>query len=228
MQLRERFAAREASGERPAVTIQVTPSPERGFTEIAICTRDRPGLFAMLSGVLAAHGLNILAARISTSSDGVALDAFRLSQLALDSADEERWERIEATLRGVLDGRIDVEELVARSRRPSILQRPRRRVPTTIEIDNDVSQAHTVLDVYTGDRVGLLFTITNCLYHLWLEIHVAKITTMVDQVLDVFYVTDHEGRKIEDPERLERIRQELTAALEGPPAAAGAARAAGT
>src|SRR5262249_22947107 len=73
--------------------------------------------------------------------------------------------------------------------------------------------------------VGLLFTITNCLYHLWLEIHLAKITTMVDQVLDVFYVTDNEGRKIEDPERLAVIRRELISALEAEaePVAGGAA-----
>jgi len=50
-------------------------------------------------------------------------------------------------------------------------------------------------------------------YHLWLEIHLAKITTMVDQVLDVFYVTDHQGRKIEDPERLAAIEQALVRAL---------------
>ena len=88
------------------------------------------------------------------------------------------------------------------------------RVATSVEIDNHVSRDFTVLDVYTGDRVGVLFTITNCLYHLWLEIHLAKINTMVDQVLDVFYVTDPEGRKIEDPERLETIRRELARVLE--------------
>ena len=100
---------------------------------------------------------------------------------------------------------------------------------TTVEIDNRVSREYTVLDVYTGDRVGLLFTITNCLYHLWLEIHLAKINTMVDQVLDVFYVTDNEGRKIEDAHRLEMIRGELVRALETEAAAAAPspARAAG-
>jgi len=91
-----------------------------------------------------------------------------------------------------------------------------------------VSREYTVLDVYTGDRVGVLFTITNCLHHLSLDIHVAKITTMVDQVLDVFYVTDNEGRKIEDSARLEGIQRELTRALETEDApAAVAAGAAG-
>src|SRR5206468_34529 len=140
---------------------------------------------------------------------------FRLSHEGSDIAlDAERWERVEHALRGVLGGEIDVEALVERSRRPSRFARPRRPVPTRIEIDNTVSREHTVLDVYTADRVGLLFTITNCLYHLGLEIHLAKITTMVDQVLDVFYVTDHQGRKIEDPARLEAIREALARALE--------------
>jgi [protein-PII] uridylyltransferase len=214
-ELRWRFDERESAGDRPAIATQLAHFPERDYTEFAVCTRDRPGLFAMLSGVLAAHGMNILAARITTTVDDVALDAFRISHEEGDAAlEEERWERVERTLRAVLRGEADVEELVRRSRRPSILTRRRRPVPTNVEIDNRVSREYTVLDVYTRDRVGLLFTITNCLYHLWLEIHLAKITTMVDQVLDVFYVTDHEGRKIEDPARLDVIRRELIRALE--------------
>jgi len=155
----------------------------------------------------------------------VALDAFRVSQAESDDHDADRWERVDQTLRRVLAGEQDVEELVRRSRRPSILARRRRPTPTTVEIDNRVSRAYTVLDVYTADRVGVLFTITNCLYHLWLSIHLAKINTMVDQVLDVFYVTDHEGRKIEDPARLDTIRAELRRALEAeaPPGLARAA-----
>ncbi|HJQ84042.1 MAG TPA: [protein-PII] uridylyltransferase [Candidatus Binatia bacterium] len=214
-ELQRRLLAAEAGGERPAVATLLSQFPERDLSEFAICTRDRPGLFAMLSGVLAAHGLNILAARIATSDDGLALDAFRVSGEESESGgDPERWERVERTLRRVLAGEVDVEELVRRSRRPSILARRRRAVATEVEIDNQVSREYTVLDVYTRDRVGLLFTITNCLYHLWVEIHLAKITTMVEQVLDVFYVTDNEGRKIEDPARLEQIRRELTRALE--------------
>jgi [protein-PII] uridylyltransferase len=211
--LRRRFDEREAAHDRPAVATQLAHFPEREYSEFAVCTRDRPGLFAMLSGVLAAHGLNILAARIATSLDAVALDAFRISHEGAQP-EEERWERVERTLRGVLAGEIDVEDLVRRSQRRSILARRRRRMVTRVEIDNRVSRDYTVLDVYTGDRVGLLFSITNCLYHLWLETHLAKITTMVDQVLDVFYVTDNEGRKIEEPERLTLIRRELTRALE--------------
>src|SRR5207302_8656973 len=119
----------------------LTHFPERDYSEFAVCTRDRPGLFAMLSGVLAAHGLNILAGRIATSRDDVALDAFRISHDEQDvGPDSERWEPVERTLRRVLAGEVDVEDLVRRSQRPSILARRRRRAPTVVEIDNRVAR----------------------------------------------------------------------------------------
>jgi [protein-PII] uridylyltransferase len=207
----ERLDTEETSG----VVMHRSDFPELGYLELAIATRDRPGLFAMITGVLAAEGLNILAARIATSRDGVALDAFRLSRPSEDFAlDEDRAARLESTLDAVLRGTIDVEELVERSARPWLRRRRGRPIATTIDIDNDVSDAYTVLDVTTGDRVGLLFTITNCLYRQWVQIHLAKVTTMVTQAMDAFYVTDHEGRKIEDPARLEHIRTALLEALE--------------
>ena len=64
------------------------------------------------------------------------------------------------------------------------------------------------------DRVGVLFAITHCLHRLGLVIHLAKITTQVHQVLDVFYVTDADGVKITDAERLAAVRAEMTCQLE--------------
>jgi [protein-PII] uridylyltransferase len=165
----------------------------------------------MLTGVLLAHGMNIVTASINTSTAGVALDIFRVSHAdqAESAQRPERWERVQATLGKVLSGEVDVEQLVAAARRPSILaKRFVPRVGTNIEVDNEVSDHFTVLDVYTQDRVGVLFAITNKLFHLGLSIHLAKITTNVDQVLDVFYVSDA-GKKIDDGARLERIKAEL-------------------
>jgi [protein-PII] uridylyltransferase len=222
-----RLEERQADGDDPAVVMHWADYPELGFLELAVATRDRAGLFAMITGILAADGLNILAARIATSTDGIALDAFRISRPSDEPAlDSERGERLERTLGDALRGAVDVEELVRRSVRRWLRRPSRRKIPTVIEIDNTISDAYTVLDVTTGDRVGLLFTITNCLYHQWVQIHLAKVTTMVTQALDAFYVTDFEGRKIEDPGRLAEIRSALEQALE-PEADAPKASAAG-
>jgi len=196
---------------------EVKHFPEREFSEFTVVTRDRPGLFAMLTGVLLAHGMNILGAHINTSHTGLAVDIFRISHGDHAEAAQrpERWERVQVALGRVLGGEVDVEQLVDASQRPSLLTKKFvPRVPTEVEVDNDVSRHFTVLDVYTQDRVGVLFAITNELFHLGLSIHLAKITTNVDQVLDVFYVTDARGEKIDDPQRLEHIRAHLLMRLE--------------
>jgi [protein-PII] uridylyltransferase len=171
----------------------------------------------MIAGVLTAQGMNIVGARINTSRDGIALDSFRVGHLDQRERvlEPERWERVQQGLGRVLRGEVDVETLVAASRRPSILERPTAAsVATEVIVDNAIAADTTVLDVVTEDRVGVLFTITHALHRLGLVIHVAKITTQVHQVLDVFYVTDEHGAKIEDPGRLAGIERELVTRLE--------------
>jgi UTP:GlnB (protein PII) uridylyltransferase len=40
------------------------------------------------------------------------------------------------------------------------------------------------------------------------------VATRLDQALDVFYVTDREGRQVTDPERIEEIRRTLVERIE--------------
>lgn len=189
--------------------------PEREFSEIVICAQDRPGLFARITGVFAALGLDILSARITTRKDGVILDVFRISHAGKPEAvmDPRKWSRVHATLEGVLSGALDVARLVEESRRPSLFRKPPPKVPTVIQIDNDASDDFTVVEVYAQDRIGVLFTITYGLHQLGLSIYLAKISTNVDQVADVFYVTDERGGKVQERERLERIRSSLHQSL---------------
>jgi [protein-PII] uridylyltransferase len=219
--LMRRYQRHTGDEARPALVTDLTTSIDRGFAEYTICTTDRAGLFAMVSGALAAHGMDVVGARITTSRDHVAFDAFRVRWDG--TMDPAGWEGVEATLRGVLAGTIDLERLVEPAVRPGRFGRKRRPIATVVDIDNRVSEAYTVVDIEAGDRVGLLFTITNCLYRLGLDIHLAKINTMDERVFDVFYVTDADGRKLHEAVRLDGLRTALLSALE--PAAAGATAA---
>jgi [protein-PII] uridylyltransferase len=185
--------------------------PERDYSEMSICAKDRPGLFARITGVFAALGLDILNARITTSKDGLILDVFRISQAGRPEAvmEAEKWARVRALLEQVLSGAADVARLVEESGRPSLFKKRAPKVPTVIQIDNEASDDFTVVEVYTQDRIGVLFTITYGMHQLGISIHLAKISTNVDQVADAFYVTDEKGGKILDRERLEMIRQNL-------------------
>ena len=119
---------------------------------------------------------------------------------------EPKWAKFRSTLDEVLEGRLDVARLVKNSQHSLLFLRHAPKVPTVVQIDNEASDNLTIVEVFTEDRIGVLFTMTYALHQLGLSIHVAKISTNVDQVADVFYVTDAEGKKIEDPARIEAIR----------------------
>ncbi|MCH7911427.1 MAG: ACT domain-containing protein [Deltaproteobacteria bacterium] len=189
--------------------------PENEYSEMVICTKDRPGLFALITGVFAAMGMDILSARITTRKDGLILDVFRISHLGKSEVvmEPERWTRIQSTLERVLTEPVDITRLGGVAGQPLLFKRRARKVPTVIHIDNETSENFTVLEIYAQDRVGVLFTITHALHQLGASIHVAMISTNVDQVTDVFYVTDEDGEKIQDKKRLETIRQALYRSL---------------
>ena len=89
---------------------------------------------------------------------------------------------------------------------------------TEVTVDNRTSEQFTVIDVFTQDRVGLLFAITHTLFKLGLLIHLARISTNADQALDVFYVSDRAGQKITDLEHMRELRAALFEKAEQNPA----------
>ncbi|MBM4257143.1 MAG: [protein-PII] uridylyltransferase [Deltaproteobacteria bacterium] len=211
-ELVHRFLRQNGSGEPEPYRATLTHFPEREFSELTIVTRDRPGLFAMLTGVLSSAGLNIAGARISTSEEGLALDVFQLSHADRKEVvmDADTWTHIYSRLAEVLNGKRTLDDLLRATRAPSFLHNKQSRYGTDVTVDNETSPDYTVIDITGPDRMGFLFTITYTLFALDLEIHVAKITTNVDHVLDIFYVTDRHGAKVSHPDHItERIRQRL-------------------
>jgi [protein-PII] uridylyltransferase len=97
-------------------------------------------------------------------------------------------------LRKAVEGRISLEHRVAdkRARYPA----PRSAVEVTVTVDNDASDYSTVIEVGAPDRIGLLYDITRALADLTLDVHLAKVSTYADRVVDAFYVRDALGRKV--------------------------------
>lgn len=169
--------------------------------------------FSHLTGALSSQGLAILSADINTLADGMVLDRFIVQDADFAGAPPE------PRLRDVAQGVVDAvqQRLPPKFRKlwgsePSGALSP---LKTAVKFDNSTSDKYTVLDIFTFDRRGLLYTIARTLVELQLSISVAKIGTHLDQVVDVFYVTDPHGAKIEDETRLEAIRQRLLAAIDG-------------
>ncbi|MFH0871770.1 MAG: [protein-PII] uridylyltransferase [bacterium] len=190
--------------------------PQIGCSEFTVCTFSQPGQFANIVGVLSAHGINILSAQIYTRSDGIVIDTFQVNNLqGMAVRNESLWQRVENELKGVLEGRLQVEDLIAAGgkRYGDRFGKKALALPPRVEFDNYISDAYTVIDVRTKDRLGLLYLISRTISSLGLDIASAKIATEVDQAMDVFYVTETQGGKVKDEGRLEKIKGTLEEVL---------------
>ncbi len=174
------------------------------------------GLFSKIAGVMAAGGLQILDAQIVTRKDGVVVDTFQVADPDYQGAPPaERHESVSSTITEVLTGRQPIEAVMRRGARLSMGRSlPAHRQPAEVRIDNETSDRFTILDVFADDRQGLLYIITNAIFQLGLSVHASRISTRLDQVADVFYVTSTEGKKVEEAGRLESIRASILNEIE--------------
>jgi [protein-PII] uridylyltransferase len=178
--------------------------------EITIVAIDRPGLFANMAGVLALNGINILSADIYTWRDGTAVDVIRTTNPLDGLFVQEKWTKVKEDLKNVLAGRLSLESSIDNEETPrsptglkKLSQKP------TVVVDNKSSDFFTIIEVYSHDHVVLLYRITHTLFALGLDIHSARIATKVDQVVDVFYVRDLEGQKVEGEKRVAEVKRIL-------------------
>jgi len=193
-----------------AFCLNIRKAPLSSLWELTFLARDRPGLFADMAGVMALNSINVLTAHIYTWRDGTALDVFRVSAPIDPIHPEEIWLRVRKELKQALSGELPLSSLLMEKARPSILSMPSAPArPPDVVVDNDSSDFFTVIEVFADDEIGLLHRITDTLFHLGLDIAIAKIATKADQIADIFYVRDLEGQKIVDNEKAEGIRETL-------------------
>ena len=173
----------------------------------------------ILTGTLAAHGINIMSAQIHTRADGIAIDTFQVNDPVAESITASRhWARTVDSLRAVLTGEQSVDTLLTQR---TLSGRGARGgaeplVPPKIGIDNRLSDVATVVEVKCPDRLGLLHLITRTFSARELDIVSARIATEIDQALDTFYVQARGGEKVQKPDDIDALRDALEQALVKP------------
>lgn len=204
--------AERLTGE--AVILEGEKRAEEGWDEIVVVARDTPGLFAKISGVMTANQLNILSAQISTWENGVAVDLFWVENMIEDDLFQpRRWNKLQDDMRRILTGETQVQSLMSGLAFPLFHPYATSRRGTRVEVDNEASDFYTLIEIFTHDRPGLLYAITRKIFELGFNIASARISTKVDQVVDVFYVQDMSGAKLEDETLIAQIKKELAEEL---------------
>jgi [protein-PII] uridylyltransferase len=192
--------------------ILVVPTARGNYWSVLVMARDRPGLLAKICGSLALHGKGVMSAQIFTWPDQTAVDVLKVRSLPDFDHSERDWLALERDLNLVLNKRLNLAHRLAEFRRSGLQRRNRRHLRSSnprVIIDNHSSDIYTIIEVYAEDRCGLLYDIANTLTDLAIDIHRAKIATQAEQSVDVFYVLDSNGFKIEE----EAFQQEISAAL---------------
>ncbi len=178
-----------------------------------VCRADEQiGTFARVTGALATCGLAILRADVETVGESLVWDCFWVNDPDYtgpvpDFRVQEVCQRIVKLIDSPdapLPPYRRTWRTEAKDESPSV-----HVLPTNVVFDNVTVDRFTILSVFAYDQIGLLHRIASAIAELRLVLHFAKIDTHLDQIADVFYVTEEDGSQIVDGERQEFIRERL-------------------
>jgi [protein-PII] uridylyltransferase len=183
---------------------------ERGVYRLTLLTRDHPGLFAPVAGAISSFGLSILKAEAFSNAHGIVVDTFTFSDphrsLELNPPEVDR---LRGLVRKVVEGKLDVGQLLKGRPKPLLPSRGARFEPR-VRLDNSASETATLIEIVAEDRAGLLYDLTRAISDAGCNIEVVLIDTEAHRALDVFYVTTHGGKLNEVLS--EKLRNDLKSA----------------
>jgi len=201
----------DSADRRPAKSghVEISVQAERGATLVSVYAKDQPGLFYRIAGAISLAGGNIIDARIHTTNDGMALDNFLVQDMArAPFAESHQLKRLEEQVKWALAGHEPSADRLAARALP--LRRAEAfRIQPAAFVDNKASNRYTVIEINAADRAALLFELARAIYVSRIVIHSAHVATYGERAVDVFYLTDLNGGKIEAPARLKALQARL-------------------
>ncbi len=180
--------------------------------KVTICTKDRYGLFSKITGSMFLNRLNILEAQIHTWGNGIALDTFWV----IDATRNVDWrlQQFKKDLEEILGEKVSLRDLLSKRKELNgIKQKVMPRVPQEVKINNLDSDFYTIIEVTGEDRLGILYEVTQALTEHGCDIHFARISTLGNRIVDVFYIQDEWGEKIKEKNMTDQLKRTVFSRL---------------
>lgn len=192
--------------------VDIKPRSKRGGTTILIYSDDCPNLFAHAAITLDKLGLNVVDARIITTTPGKNIDTF----IVLDDDDKPIENKLQKLhIINKLCNTVKNAHDIKNPPTPTIIEQriPRQlkamSVPTQIQASSSPDHQHTVIEVITTDRPGILAHMGCAFIECDVSVVNAKINTLGERVDDVFFITEKTGGALSNPKRIQQIIDKL-------------------
>lgn len=184
-----------------------------GITEFLFYVTDRDYLFAETTNYLEQQGLTIVDAYIIPTDSEHTIGGYAVLESEGDPiTDNKRVNIIMKGLEEVLNHEVD-RPFCPINRRIS-RQLKHFPVPTRITFSQDMHNDHTVMEVITTDRPGVLSCIAQAFMHCEVRLKKAKIATFGSRVEDIFFITDKNNHALYSPDQLDCLNEHLSHSLE--------------
>jgi [protein-PII] uridylyltransferase len=185
-----------------ATLIKTRNYDDDGTIEIFILTKDKRGIFSAITVALDHLQLNILDAKINTTSNGELLNTF-----IVNGPERDTNEIVNEIYNGLDNlNKIDVSTVYT----PRIMTL--FRTAPVINYQNSVQDKYTILELYTNDRPGLISTVAQVFIDCKIHLLNAKLVTLGDQVEDVFFITTIDHKALSSRHKLQ-IKEALVGAF---------------
>jgi [protein-PII] uridylyltransferase len=205
------------------LSITVDVNDERDATLVSVHAVDHAGLFFRIAGAIHLAGGNIIDARVHTTLDGLAIDNFLVQDpLERPFCEPQQIARLKQSITDALTNRSRILERLTDKPLPR-MRAEAFAVEPSVLIDNKASNRFTVIEVNAQDRPALLNQLAYALFHSRVQLHSAHIATYGERAVDVFYVTDLFGGKIESKQRIRSLEKRMLEAARGEAIASEAA-----
>jgi len=186
---------------------------DRAYTELLVTSWNRPYLIEKMACALAAAEVNIIAADVFTRTDKIVCDIFHVCtidhQPVTNKATKSKVKQIFHEL--AQQDHYDSSKYL--KTKTNFLRKDKNEgalpFPVSAYTNNHLSTQFTAIEIQALDRIGLLHDIFLQIGKLDLVAVHARICTEKGAAMDTIYVSNIDGSKVTDPEKLTQIENSI-------------------
>jgi len=186
------------------------------MTVVNVVTWDRAGLFYKLAGALTLAGVNIVSTKAVSRDDNITIDTFYIMDPDGGALSDEKAYHIfkthidDALMHGRrLTGEIERLESKVKSQKKKLRGILPAPIPPHVEVYHELSLNHTIIEVQTEDRIGLLYGIARVIYSRGYNITFARISTERGIAMDTLYIEKINTQETISPRNLIELKEKL-------------------